>query len=76
MDGLIQAATDWLKGTDDNRLLKDVHSEFVTKDFCRNLTHEQTKQLFAVAMNNYVGIKNPHSRPSPKHWNTETPNDH
>ncbi len=59
MNGLIQAATDWLNSTDGERRLKDVHEEFVTKDFCRNLTPEQTKQLFAVAMNNYVGIKNP-----------------
>lgn len=56
MNGLIQAATNWLNSTDGERRLKEVHEEFITKDFCRNLTPEQTKQLFVVAMNNYVGL--------------------
>lgn len=56
MNGLIQAATDWLNSTDGELSLKDVHEEFVTKDFCRNLTPEQTKQLFTAAMYNYVGL--------------------
>ena len=55
MNGLIQAATDWLNSTDGERRLKDVHEEFLTKDFCRNLTPEQAKHLFTKAMNNYVG---------------------
>ena len=54
MNGLIHAATDWLKSTDGERRLKDVHDEFLTKDFCRNLTSEQAKQLFTAAMYNYV----------------------
>ena len=33
MNGLIQAATDWLNSTDGERRLKDVHEEFLTKDF-------------------------------------------
>lgn len=72
MNGLIQAATDWLNSTDGERRLKDVHEEFVTKDFCRNLTPEQTKQLFTAAMNNYVGIKNPALDAKLNAWNMET----
>ena len=56
MNELIQAATDWLNSTDGERRLKDVHEEFVTKDFCRNLTTEQVQHLFTKAMHNYVGL--------------------
>lgn len=56
MNVTLQAATDWLNSTDGERRLKDVHDEFLTKDFCQGLTPEQTKQLFTAAMYNYVGL--------------------
>lgn len=49
----LQVAVAWLNAAG-KRLLADVRTDFVTQDFCQDLTPEQAKRLFTEAMHIYV----------------------